>query len=214
MRSTILGVALALAGGAASASTVSGSIDFTDGVFSNVSYSFAGPINGFDEVANGVTFSFATTGQFRQIGPYRDGGFVPADPSLAFGGGGGNTREFTLTVDQDVMLTSFTGSGQTFITSPVFDVTGAGVASVGNDFSVEGFFPGPVGTESFEGGPLNLLAGETYTFTTTNSGSTTSGRFTAFAFTTQMAPVPLPATAPLLLAAFAGLAFARRRRAA
>ena len=55
-------------GGAASAAT----IDLTDEVFAagSVTYSFAGPINGFAEEADGVTFTFATSGQFRNIGPW------------------------------------------------------------------------------------------------------------------------------------------------
>ena len=193
---------------AASAATV----DLTDETFvpGSVTYDSAGPINGFQEAVDGVTFTFATGGQFRNIGAWTSV-IDPADAALSFGGGGGNASSFTLMVSADIMLTSFLGFAQQFNTGAIFDVTGLGVASLGNSFATEGFLlSGTPGVNSFIGGPLQLLSGELYTFTTTNSGFATLSHLTGLEFS-KIAPIPLPAGLPLMLLALGGLALVRRR---
>lgn len=191
-------------------------IDLTDGVFSAVSYETfvqgpIGPIVAFSETVDGVTFAFErTSGQFRRVGPWGDGNFDSLPFEMDFGGGGGSASGFSLVVSHDVTLNSFSGMSQQFNTGPVFDVSGNGVSSLGNAFSVSGF-PGSdlPGTDSFVGGALNLVAGESYQFTVSNAGAATLGYLTAFDFTA--APVPLPPALAMLLPAVVGIA-ARRRR--
>lgn len=193
---------------AASAATV----DLTDETFvpGSVTYASAGPINGFQEAVDGVTFTFATGGQFRNIGPWTSI-IDPADAALSFGGGGGNTSSFTLMVSADILLSSFLGFAQQFNTGAIFDVTGLGVASLGNSFATSGFLSSGIpGANAFLGGPLQLMAGETYTFVTTNSGSATLSHLTGLEFT-AVSPIPLPAGLPLLLLGLGGLAMVRRR---
>jgi len=208
-------VAATMISGAASAA----SVDLTDGVFSNPQYETfvqgpLGPIIAFDEVVDGVTFAFSTTGQFRNVGPWGNGTSNAAAPwALSFGGGGGNASTFTLTVDMDITLQSFSGVGQQFNTNPIFDVTGSGVSSVGNTFSTVGFMGDAAGTDSFASGPLNLVAGQTYTFSATNAGVTTVGHLYGLSFEkVTMSPVPLPAGLPLLVAGLGALGLIGRRR--
>jgi hypothetical protein len=66
--------------------------------------------------------------------------------------------------------------------------------------------------ESFVGAPLNLTAGETYTFTVTNASASTVGWFTALDFTPAAAPVPLPASLPLLAGGLGLFGVVRRLR--
>ena len=125
-RIAIISAGLLILGSAAQAST----IDLTDNTFTSVTYDGAGPINAFDELVDGVTFSFATGGQFRNVGTWSDGTTGATGPwALTFGGGGGNTTTFTLTVDAAVQLDSFVGLGQSLNTNPIFDVSGSGVSS-------------------------------------------------------------------------------------
>lgn len=212
MMKGILAAGLLVFGGAAQAATV----DLTDGAFSAVSYETfvqgaIGPIVAFSETVDGVTFAFArTSGQFRRIGPWGDGNFDNPPFEMDFGGGGGSASGFSLVVSHDVTLNSFSGMAQQFNTGPVFDITGSGVSSLGNAFSVSGFLGSDVpGTDSFVGGALNLVAGESYQFTVTNAGVVTLGFLTAFDFTA--APVPLPPALAMLLPAVIGIAAKRRR---
>jgi len=213
MRQVLYAAGLAMLASGATAAT----IDFTDETFvpGSVTYASAGPINGFQETADGVTFTIATSGQLRNIGPWLTI-IDPAFPALTFGGGSGNASVFTLSASADVMLNAFLGFAQQFNTGAIFDVTGAGVASTGNSFSTEGFLgSGIASVKSFAGGPLNLQAGEVYTFTTTNAGSATQSHMTGLEFTKTQgvgATIPLPAGFPLLLSGLVGLGAMRLRR--
>lgn len=178
-----------------------------------------GPIQEFDEVVDGVTFTFSTAGQFRTVGTWGNGTSNASGPfALQFGGGGGNTSSFVLSVSSDVTLDSFTGHGSpNGNISSIFDVSGTGVSSVANTFSTKGFLgtETPV-TASFVGGPLSLTAGQSYLFNTTNNSANTSAFFTAFDFSTAstVEPVPLPAGLPMLLAGLGVFGWMRRRQTA
>jgi len=206
---------------AASSSATASTINLTDNAFTSVDFvTFAqgpiGPIAEFVETVEGVAFTFSArsvNGQFRAVGTWGNGTTNANPPfALSFGGSGGNTSVFTLSASQDVTLDAFTGFAQQFLTGAIFDVTGAGVSSTGNAFSTSAFLSGgtPV-SDSFAGGPLSLIGGELYTFTTTNPGASTQSHLTSLEFTVP-APVPLPAGLPLFLAGMGGLAFMRRRQ--
>jgi len=211
MMKGIFAAGLLVFGGAVQAATV----DLTDGAFSAVSYETfvqgaIGPIVAFSETVDGVTFAFErTSGQFRRIGPWGDGNFDNPPFELDLGGGGGSASGFSLVVSHDVTLNTFSGMAQQFVTAPTFDVTGSGVSSLGNAFSVSGFVGSDLpGTDGFVGGALNLVAGENYQFTVTNAGAATLGFFTGFEFTA--APVPLPSALALLLPVAMGVVRVRR----
>ena len=203
---------------AAATSVSASTVDLSDGNFvpGSVTYSTVNPINGFAELSDSVTFTFATSGQFRSIGTWNTGIIDPANPVLAIGGGGLSTTSFTISVDQDVTLDAFTGFDARYLVNAVFDVTGAGVSSLGNGFSTVGSLSidTPV-SESFVGGPLNLSAGESYTFSITNPSATTQSFIFGLEFTkADVEVVPLPAGLSLLLGALGLLGLVRRRSAA
>jgi hypothetical protein len=189
-------------------------IDLSDAVFSNPTYDGTNlPINSFQENSAGVTFTFATAGQFRAIGPWESNASDPGpNYRLVIGGGGGSPASFTLVASQNVALNSFWGLAQQFNTNPIFTVSGTGVSSVGNTFSTVSFPSDASVMESFVGAPLNLTAGETYTFTVTNASASTVGWFTALDFTPAAAPVPLPASLPLLAGGLGLFGVVRRLR--
>ena len=215
----LLGAALALGLGTFSAQAAT--VDLTDNSFASVDYvdfvqGAVGPIEEFVEAVDGVLFTFSAksvNGQFRNVGTWGDGSFSTGAKALSFGGGGGNTASFTLSVSHDVTLNAFLGFAQQFNTGAIFDVTGLGVGSLGNAFGTTGFLStGIPGTNGFVGGPLSLVAGQLYTFTTTNNGAATLSHLTGLDFTKAMAPIPLPAGLPLLLLGLGGLALVRKKR--
>ncbi|MCB1743321.1 MAG: VPLPA-CTERM sorting domain-containing protein [Gammaproteobacteria bacterium] len=213
MKKTILAAGLLCLAGPLQAAT----INLTDGQFSAVSYETfvqgpIGPIIGFSETVDDVTFTIARiSGQFRGVGAWGDGSFDSAPFELDFGGGGGSVSSFTLMASRDVTLDTFSGMAQQFNTAPIFDVIGPNVASIGNAFSVSGFLGSDApGTDPFVNGPLSLQAGAVYTFSVSNAGAATRGYITELGF--SVAPVPLPPAALLMLSGLAGLTMLRRRR--
>lgn len=215
MKRFLLAVVSALSFGTVSNAAT---IDLSDNTFTSVTYETfvngLGPIIQFTETVDGVVFDFSTTGQFRNVGTWGNGtSNVSAPWALSFGGGGGNTSSFTLSASADVVLNSFSGFAQQFNTGAIFDVTGGAVSSLGNQFSTAAFLAtGAPVADSFVGGPLTLLAGVTYSFSTTNSGPSTLSHLTSLDFTKSNANVvPLPAGLPLLLSGILGFALLRRR---
>ncbi|MCF2905240.1 VPLPA-CTERM sorting domain-containing protein [Octadecabacter sp. CECT 8868] len=213
----------ALAAGILVASAAqSATFDLTDKTFvsGSVTYDTYNPINGFQEEADGVTFTFATAGQFRSIGEWLGGAINPTDAALSFGGGAGNPTSFTMSVDTDVTLNAFLGFDQLYNTGAIFDVVGDGVSSIGNTFSTAAFLSSGVPVaENFVGGGLSLTAGSIYSFTASNAGALTRSYFTGFDFTKAAvtpapSPVPLPAGLPLLLAGLGAFSFVKRRKTA
>lgn len=207
----LLGLLLSTSGGWAS------TINLTDNTFTAIVHSSAGPILGFDETVDGVTFNFAVTGgAFRAVGTWATGTNSTPPFYADIGGGSGSAWGFTLISSADVTLNGFSGLAQQFLVNPLFDVTGNGVSSLGNTFDVVGspVFAAP-SLNSFVGGVLTLLAGETYTFDITNGGSTTLGFIYGIDFDVVGAPpsaVPLPASLPLFAAGLGIMGYLGSRR--
>ncbi len=179
-------------------------VDFTDGVFNTIVNSGINdePVV-FTETADGVTFTFEST--LNLVGVERFLGIRPGviGNGLHLGGGGGSTLLFTLVVDQAVSLNSYsTDTGGTFLNSPVLDITGPGVSSLGN-----GLAQGNA-ANAFAGGPLLLEAGALYTFDVQNTGAAVQAFVASFDVTAVAAPEPALAWLGLGLAALA----ARSRR--
>ena len=211
-KSIALACGFVLGGLSAQAATM----DFTDNSFASTpTYAFAGPagpVVEFSEAVPGGTVTFSP-GQFRNIGPWGDGSFADGVYSLIIGGGGGSPASFEMVSTVDITLNGYNGLGAVSgFTTAVFNVTGAGVNSTGNTFTTGGFDGQPGQDYSFAGGALSMIAGETYLFSITNSGSITSSRFYSFDF--SVAPVPLPAGAVFLLGGLAAFGVMRRRQTA
>ncbi len=191
-----------------------GTIDFTDNSFAATpTYAFGGtgPILAFAESVDGAVLAFAG-GQFRALGPWGNGSFADGVYSLQFGGGAGNTANFTLIPSIDVFLNSYTGlGGASGNINAIFDITGLGVNSIGNTFVTQGFDGNAGETNPFAGGPLLLQAGETYSFTTTNASSNTIGRFYSFDVEAATGQIPLPAGLPLFLTGLGLLVQVKRK---
>lgn len=214
LKTTITAIAVAFCAPAATAAV----IDFTDNSFTSVSYEVfvqgpIGPITGFTETVSGVGISFQrNVGQFRNVGPWGDGSSPNPPFSADIGGGGGSVSSFSLVTTEDIILTAFMGLGQQGNPDPIFDVTGNGVSSVGNAFSVSGVLGGTTpGTDAFVSGPISLSAGSLYTFNVSNTGPAVQGYLTGLEFT-MTAEVPVPAGLHLALGGLALLGAVSRRR--
>jgi len=175
-------------------------IDFTDGIFSTIVDS---GINNepviFEELADGVTFTLEST--LNLVGTERFLGIRPSVPSngLHLGGGGGSTIEFTLLVDHDVTLDSYsTDTGGAFLGMATFDVVGGTISSLGNSLA-QG-----LASETFATGPLALTANTLYTFNIQNTGAGVQSFVDSISFTAN-ASVPLPGSLSMFALGLLGL---------
>lgn len=123
---------------------------------------------------------------------------------MQVGGGGGSTIEFTFQSDQDVTLSSYSTDTTPllFLGDPTFDVTGAGVSSVGNSLAQGN------PANLFSDGPLVLDADELYTFEIQNGGAAAQAFISSITFTTTAVPEP----SGIALLGGIGLAILGRRR--
>ncbi len=156
-------------------------IDFTDNV-GHFETSFARPVDG----GTATFFNPITV-----IGPDQ---FVSTNNNGLQIGGANRAQAFDFMFDVDVMLIGYIT--RDFVNEPLFDITGPGVASIGNT-SVGG-------AHTFVGGPLKLTAGNVYHFET----QTFSAAEASFLQGLTLDVVPEPASIGLLVA---GLPLLRRR---
>lgn len=189
-------------------------VDFTDGVFTEITTSSQpGQPVVMGELAGGVNFTF--TGLNNLVGASR---IMPTGDGLRLGGGGGSTIQFLLEVDTDVTFNAYsTNTGGFFLGNAAFnvvDVTGVPVdMSLGNSLAQQ------VADHTLASGPLALLSGGAYRFDILNIGAGVQSFLATMDFDVTQdssGAVPLSATLPLILVgvfAFA-LASAKRRQTA
>ncbi|MEO0485520.1 MAG: VPLPA-CTERM sorting domain-containing protein [Pseudomonadota bacterium] len=131
------------------------------------------------------------------------------DPGLNIGGASLTTTIFSIATDTDVTFTAFTGDEfHALLSSPDIEVSiGGSVVSASN------VLPASLSTTGFNGGGFGLAAGQTATFTVTNASNLTHGTVTGFEFDlgSSPAPVPLPASLPLLMAGIGAIGLLRRK---
>lgn len=123
---------------------------------------------------------------------------------LHFGGGGGSTLSFDFEVDQDVFLESYTIADTGFILGdPTFDILeGATLLSSNNTATSNG------DTHLFEGGPVELTVGTTYSFQVNNAGAAIQSFMASWEY--SAASVPEPGSASILMLSL--LVVGKRRR--
>ncbi len=123
---------------------------------------------------------------------------------LHFGGGGGSTLSFDFTPSNSITLESYTTPSSGFILgNPTFDIRqGISVLSATNDADTNGT------TFLFNGGPVSLTAGTTYTFQVTNSGAGIQSFMESWTY--SRSAIPEPST--LAVMGLCGLAMTVRRR--
>lgn len=203
---------------AASATT----IDFLDGVFTGSGAVSTG-FTQIQEVADGVTFTFVATQNQSGGARFLTGSSGLIDNGLHLGGGGGSTIEFEFSVSEDVTLTGYSSNtgGGFALQDPTFDLLDGATILVD-----DAVLRDPTSTNIFNtsgendvvvtGLSVALRAGSTYIFDVDNTGAGTQSFLTALEFDTAspVAPVPLPAGLPLLLAGLGGLSVLRRARSA
>jgi hypothetical protein len=126
------------------------------------------------------------------------------DTGLHFGGGGGSTLSFDFTLNADIELETYTLADNGFILGdPIFDILDGGdVLSMANTAVDNG------DTYPFNGGPLLLDAGTTYSFNVTDFGA----GIQSFMASWQYTVVPEPASCILLGAMGLTMVRPRRRR--
>ena len=178
-------------------------INFSDGVFTTLTNSGINdaPVD-FTETVDGVTFTLEST--LNLVGTERFLNLTSPSNGLQVGGGGGSTIEFTFQSDQDVTLSSYSTdiTPLLFLGDPTFDVTGAGVSSVGNSLARGN------PANLFSDGPLVLDADELYTFEIQNGGAAAQAFISSITFTTTAVPEP----SGIALLGGIGLAILSRRR--
>ena len=163
-------------------------------------------INPDDDIVDGTEFSplgsdgtmFVMTPTGNQTGPNR---FLLSDVNgLSFGGGSGSTISFDFTPGATIDLNSYTIGGGLSVNSPLFDIKDGGTSiSVANDGTTSG---------TFNGGPLRLLGGTTYSFEVTNNAATIQRQMARWDYTTVAVPEP----SSWLCLVLVGLGISWRRR--
>ncbi len=181
-------------------------VDFSDGIFTTVEQSSVSdePVI-FSETAGGVTFTLEST--INLVGVERFLDIEPGIPSpgLKLGGGAGSTLEFTLMVDHDVQLQSYsTDTGGTPLGNPTFDITGGGLSVLGNSLTHG------VAFHLFSLASVTLEAGELYTFDIQNTGAAVQTWLKSINFVPVNA-VPVPAAYLFLATGLLGIRLFKRR---
>jgi hypothetical protein len=208
LHSFLLAGSLAVVAASAQAS----SIDFTQTLTDFDTEPVNGWVDAFRLSDDGVTFSFfnpqsrGTPEQFTSVAGPILGGLSAS--GLQIGGGGASAFSFDFSVSHAVALDGYTitnqlGSG---VTLSIAD--GSSTLTSGNDVSTTGSF-------AFDGAPLDLEVGTTYSVSFADTGAAKQAVIEAFDFTkpADMAPIPVPAGLPLLLGGLAAFGLLRRARA-
>lgn len=124
---------------------------------------------------------------------------------LHYGGGGGSTLSFDFSVNQDISLDSYTlSSSGFFLGNPSFNIMeGAVVLSSTNTSNSSG------DTHAFNGGPIDLTAGTTYSFEAQVVGAGVQAFMGSWSYTPTNIPEP---GSFCVLSAIGFAALSRRRR--
>ncbi len=132
--------------------------------------------------SGGTVFSLTPTNNLVGIDRF----LLSETTGLRYGGGGGSTLSFDFSVSEDILLESYTlSSSGSFLNDPTFDILlGSTAISSGNTSVSSGE------THLFNGGPLELLAGQTYSFEVTNSGAAIQSYVSHWNYSVTAVPEP------------------------
>lgn len=126
---------------------------------------------------------------------------------LRFGGGGSSTLSFDFSVNEDIILNSYSLGSGFFNNDPLFDIReGALVLSSSNSS-----LAGAGSVNSFQGGPIELDAGTNYSFVVTSASAATQSYLGSLDYTVSAVPEPSVMTAMAAGAALIGMRRRRRR---
>ena len=108
------------------------------------------------------------------------------DQGIHYGGGGGSTLAFAFSVNRDISLESYTlASTGFFLGNPEFNIEeGATELSSLNTSNASG------DTHAFNGGPIALTAGTTYTFETQVNGAAIQAFMESWTYSSTAIPEP------------------------
>ena len=208
---------LALAAAGVVAATVSanaGTIDLTDGIFTQT---MAGPLPTtplqFTETDAGVTFTFTATNNL--VGGLRFIGLNGAN-GIQVGGGGGSSRQFEIMVSHNVTLDSYTTTNGIFAPGTLeFDIFENFIAPFNSVSPINPINPAPTGDViggAFNAAPVMLTAGTTYVVPILNGSAGVAAFISSIDFTQNSTPTPVPATLALAAGGLLSLGVVARRR--
>ena len=107
---------------------------------------------------------------------------LSVDHGLSFGGGSASSVSFDFTPLATIDLNSYAIGGGLSLNDPEFDILdGTTKLSIGNDGTASG---------NFNGGPLRLMAGTTYSFVVTNNLATRQRQMATWDYTFIAVPEP------------------------